>query len=198
MDGKIKIRELNSVPSLDSPNFVLTLEQGRSKESSISNYYDAITRLVGNDDVVLGLDTTLMNLPGSRRESYFLQCLEAVRKLGLEYRCFESNSDSDQSLLSFLFKKKSAKKQEMLAYIPNEIWKQDEFKQSLPLYGARYYITKDNSDGIQALEKIFKMIDAEKMDYFKMIAFGSAFINSIGICSKYQTLPGLKELFGIQ
>lgn len=194
MDGKIKVQEMKSLPSMDSPNFVLTLEHAGSRDSSISNHYEAITKLVGSDDLVIGLDTSLMNLPNSKRESYFILFLEAVRGLDLEYRCFESDPALEQSFFASLLKRKNAKRQEMLAFIPNEVWKQDEFRQSLPLYGARYYVTKDRSD-TQVLEKMLRMIDAEKLDYFKMIIFGSTFIDSIGICSKDLTLVELKELF---
>jgi len=192
MNGKIKVQEVSSLPSIDRPNFVLTLDHVRSRDSSISNHYEAITKLVGNDDLVIGLDTCLMSLPGSKCESYFKLFLEAVRRLNLEYRCFESASDSE-SFFASLLKRKNTKKQEMLAYIPNELWKQDEFRQSLPLYGARYYITKDSSD-TQAIDKMLRMIDAEKLEYFRMIVFDSTVIDSIGICSKHLTLVELKKI----
>ncbi len=198
MSGKIRIREIRSDSSLDSPNLVLTFEHGRSRDDQISNHYEAITKLIGKGDVVISLDTSLMNLPDSKREQYFLSFLEAVRDLNLEYRCFESTSDSGRSFPASLFKKKNTKKQEMLVYVPNEIWMQDRLKQSFPLYGARYFVTKGNSDDTQVLEKMFRMIDAEKLDYFKLIAFDAVFIDSIGICSKNQTLLELKELFAIQ
>ncbi len=197
MDGKIRIHEMKPASSLDSPNFVMTFNHRKSKGNQMADHYEAITRLIGNNDLVISLDTSLMNLPSSKREQYYLSFLEAVRGLNLEYRCFETTSDSRQSFLASIFKKKNTKKQEMLAYVANEIWMQGALEQSFPLYGARYFITKDNSDDAQVIEKMLRMIDAEKLDYFQVIAFDAVFIDSIGICSKYETLSKLKEKFEV-
>jgi len=197
MEKKWKLSELKTDNSLDSPRFVLSLGQAKSRDLQVSENYDALTKLIGTSDVVINLDTSLLSLPHSQRESHVFKFLEVIRALNLEYKYQKYESRSKRSILSFIFGNTNKKEHEILAYIPNEIWAKGEFKNEFPIYGARYYVLKENPDGPKLLEDMQKMLDAEKLEYFKMVIFDSVVMNSMGIFTKHLTLTHLKEMVGI-
>lgn len=198
MDMKMKLIERKTDNSLDSPRFVLTLGQAKSLELQISNNYDAVTMLIETNDVVFNLDSSLLSLPYPKRESHVMEFLEKIRQLNLEYKYQKYESQSKPSILSLMFGGNSNKKEhELFAYIPNEVWVNSEFKKEFPVYGARYFVLKENSDSSKLLEDMQKMLDTEKLEYFRMIIFDSVIMNSMGIFTKHLDLPDLKRMLGI-
>jgi hypothetical protein len=198
MDVKMKLTERKTDNSLESPRFVLTLGQAKSHDLQISGNYDALTKLIGTNDVVINLDSSLLSMPYSRRESHVMNILGAIRALNLEYKYQKFESRSKWSIFSMLFGGNANKKEhEILAYIPNEIWVKGEFKNKFPAYGARYFVLKDSQDSTKLLEDMQKMLDAEKLEYFRLIIFDNAIINSMGIFTNHLDLPDLKRILGI-
>lgn len=197
MDKKMKITERKTDNSLDSPRFVLTLGQMKSQDLQISGNYDAITKLIGTSDVVIDLDSSLLSLPYSKREPYVMKFLETIRALNLEYKYQKFESQSKRSIISMLFGSANKKEHEILAYIPNELWAKGDFKNTFPVYGARYFIIKENSDSLKLLEDMQKMLDAEKLEYFRIIIFDSVIMNSMGIFTKHLALSDLEKMLGI-
>ena len=196
---KIKVKELKSDGTLDSPRFTLSLPETGSEEKQISSSYDALAKLIGASDFIISLDSSLMNLPHSKRALYTRQFLESVRAMRLEYQCSKSTPRSGgQSLFAGFLNKKADPEQEILAYVPNEIWKGNDFKQALPLYGARYFVAKEGDVGPTLLDTMHKMLDEEKLDYFRLILFSVVYFNSIGISAKHLTLPELKSMLLIE
>ncbi|MGE5613550.1 MAG: hypothetical protein ACM3XR_04015 [Bacillota bacterium] len=198
MNMKMKLTELKNSNSLNSPRFVLSLGQAKSRELQISDNYDALTKLIGTSDVVINVDSSLLSLPYFQRESNIMKFIDTIRALNLEYKYQKFDSQSKWSIFSALFGNTNKKEHEIYAYIPNEIWSKDEFKNEYPIYGARYFILKENSDGSKVLEDMQRMLDEEKLEYFRMIVFNAVVLNSMGICSKHLTLSELKNILGIQ
>lgn len=198
MNEKIKITSHKSEPSLNSPQFTIIIGQAKTKNRQVQNNYEILTKLIGSSDIVISLDSTLMNLPYQRRMPLIQDFLESIRALNLEYKLMKVTSPSSQSFLSMLFREKDTENQEILAYIPNEIWMNGTFKEILPFYGARYFITKDNSNSPAILDDMQKMTDDEKLDYFRLIIFNSVYVSSMGICSKYLSLSELEKMMIIQ
>lgn len=197
MDKKMKITERKTDNSLDSPRFVLTLGRMKSQDMQISGNYDAITKLIGTNDVVINLDSSLLSLPYSKRESYVIKFLETIRALNLEYKYQKFESQSKRSIISMLFGSSNKKEHEILAYIPNELWAKCDFKNTFPVYGASYFVLKEKSDSSKLLEDMQKMLDAEKLEYFRMIIFDSVIMNSMGIFTKHLALSDLKTMLEI-
>lgn len=198
MNNKIKIKEQKSGGTLNSPQFALTLEQTKSEEQQLKNTYEALTKLIGNSDVVISLDSSLLNLPSPQREPNILKFLDVIRGLGLEYKCAKVASSSSPSFLSGLLGgNKNTQEQEVLAYIPHEIWIKEDFEKVLPFYGARYYVAKENSGGLKLLEDLQKMLDSEKLEHFRLIIFSAICFNNIGIFSKFLTLSEIKNILGV-
>lgn len=199
MNGKIKIKKHKSDLSINSPKFTIEIEQAKSQDLQILNNYEVLTNLIGTSDIVISLDSGLMNLPRQKRQPLIQKFLESIRAMDLEYKYLKSASHQpSQSILSILFKEKNTEDHEILTYIPNEIWMNSAFQDILPFYGARYFITKNNKNSPSILDDMQCMTDDEKLEYFKLIVFNCIYINSMGICSKYISLPELEEILNIQ
>lgn len=194
MHRKIKIKEQKSNLAFDSPRFTIEIEQAKLPDQQIQNNYELLTKLIGTSDVVISLDSTLMNLAYKQRKPLIHKFLETIREMDLEYKCLKVTGRSNQSFLSVLFGVKDTEEQEILAYIPNKIWTDSSLQKSLPFYGARYFVTKNVSTGPAVLDDMQKMLDDEKLEYFRLIIFNSISISSTGIFSKYLSLSELKEM----
>ena len=197
MNSKIKARENKSGGTFDNPRFTLTLGHTKLVEQQINNSYETLSKLIGNSDIVIVLDTSLMNLSSTKREPLALEFLENIRALGVAYKCTKTASSPNTSLLSGFMGKKETQGFEIMAYIPHEIWVRDDFKKVLPFYGARYLVAKEKTEGSKLLDDMQKMLDTEKLDYFKLIIFSAIFFNSMGISAKYLTLSDIKNILGI-
>lgn len=198
MNERIKIKKHKSDLSINSPKFTIEIEQAKSPALQIQNNYEVLTNLIGTSDIVISLDSSLMNLPRQKRVPLIQKFLESIRAIDLEYKYLKSTSQPSQSILSILFKEKNTEDHEILAYIPNEIWMNSTFQEILPFYGARYFITKDNKNSPSILDDMQRMTDDEKLEYFKLIVFNCIYINSMGICAKYLSLPELEEILSAQ
>lgn len=198
MNGKLKIKEQKSDLSLDSPQFIIEIEQAKSSDLQVQNNYEVLTKLIGVSDIIISLNSALMNLTYRQRLPLIQKFLESIRALNLEYKCLKVTGSSGHSFLPMLFKSKSTEEQEILVYIPNKIWMDSGFQEILPFYGARYFITKNNINSPAILDDMQKMLDDEKMEYFRLIVFNSMYISSMGICSKYLSLSELEEILNIR
>jgi hypothetical protein len=198
MSSKIKVKENKSERTLSKPQFTLSLQQTNSLEQQLENSYEALSKLIEASDVIIDLNSSLTNLPIPKREPYAFKFLDSVKALGLEYKYSATASNSSPSFLSGLFGgNKNIQEHHVLVYVPHEIWVMKDFEKLLPLYGARYFILKENSDGLKALEDLQKMLDSEKLGYFKLIIFSVITFNSMGIFSKYLNLSEIKKILEI-
>lgn len=85
----------------------------------------------------------------------------------------------------------------MVAFIPYEVWSNAKVKSIIPFHGARYSVLKEKSDGSDVLDNLQKMLDNEKLDYFKLIAFDNMSLNSMGIYTNHHSLSDIKTILGI-
>jgi hypothetical protein len=201
-NSRIGIKEQKTDGTLNNPRFILSLENKGIKpdEQIIDSSFEALAKLIGGSDAVLVVDTALLNLPYHQREPHVQKCLEDIRSLGLEYRCSKSASSQKRSMLgglSGLLGQKPAQELEIMALIPHEMWTREDFKKTLPIYGARYFVANQNANGVNLLEEMQKMLDNEMLDYFKLILYSAVCYGTISISSKYLTLSELKMTFEI-
>jgi hypothetical protein len=197
MRKKIKIKEHKITPSINSPRFTIEIDMAKSQDRQIQDNYDLLTKLIGINDVVISLDSTLINLPYKERKLLTQRFLEAIRELSLEYKYQKSTGRSNMSFFSVLVGTKETQEEEILAYIPNKIWSDGSIQKSLLYYGARYFVTKNISTASAVLDDMQNMQDNEKLEYFKLIIFNSMSVGSTGIFSKYLSLPELEEIVKI-
>jgi hypothetical protein len=68
-----------------------------------------------------------------------------------------------------------------VVYVPHDVWKNESFKDKLPISGARYYITNYPMEAEDIVNKILTMDDKEIKTTFKLIIFDFAFYGQMGI-----------------
>jgi hypothetical protein len=193
--SNVKVKELKA-GSTGSPRYTLELQHTGMGDSKLAANYDVLAKLIGGSDLLLSLSTALLNLPYPSRSPHVHEFLQTVRTLGLEYRCSKVASSSGRNLLGgLLMGKKDQEDEEVLAYVPNEIWVGSDFKKVLPIYGVKLYIPREKTDASKLFEDMSRMLDHEKPDYFKMILFSSVCMDSIGVFTNSMTLSELKSLF---
>lgn len=196
--NSIKVKELKG-GSLSSPKYTVELQHTGSGEKQIACNYEVLTKLIGSNDLLISLDTSLLNLPYSKRSAHMLEFLQKIRALGLEYRCSKVTSNSGRNLIGgILIGKSTQEDEQILAYIPNEIWSGSDLKKALPDYGVKYYITRERTDASKLFEDMNKMLDDEKLGYFRLILFSVVSMDSIGVFTNSMTLADIKNLLGLQ
>jgi hypothetical protein len=194
MRGKYRIREHKINPSIDSPRFTIEIDLAKSQNHQIQNNNELLTKLIGISDVVISLDSTLLNLPYKQRKLLIQKFLENIREMNLDYKCMKVTGRSSQSFISVLFGAKNTQEEEILVYIPNNIWTDNTIQKSLLYHGARYFVIKNASTASAVLEDMQKMQDDEKLEYFKLIIFNCMSVGSTGIFSKYLSLSELEDI----
>ena len=197
MVGKIKIKEFKTWEAFENPRFTLMFEETASEELWRKRSYDELSSLIGSGDVTIELDSSLLSVSSQQRESYALKFLDDIRALGVEYKCLKSAPGSNPSFWEGMLGKKTKQAFDIIAYIPNETWSKAEMENSLSLYGAKYFITKDESDRTKVLDDFQKMLDDEKLNYFKLVVFDVPSFNRMGIYTNYLALSDIKAILGI-
>lgn len=189
-----QIKENKTQGELNAPQYSVLLQSAGSEEQKRRTSYKALTALIGGADVVMVLDSSLLNVPQAEREAYALKFLEDIRAFGLEYRYGKIASSAGPSLFSIIFGSKSGHAHEILAYVPQSVWKTDEFEKVLPIYGAWYYVTENNTDANAVMDDLKRMTDPEKLDYFKLVVFDSSTYGSMGVNSSTLSLAEIKAM----
>jgi hypothetical protein len=197
MADKTKVKENKSWGGLTSPRFTLMLEAYTAEDRQRKSNYEVLSKLIGDNDILMELDSSLLNLPAKQREPYALQFLKDIRTLGVEYKCSKVASTSIPSFISSLFGNKASPSQQIIASIPNDIWLKQEMVDVISLYGARYYVPKEKTEGAKLFADFEQMMDDERLDYFKLIAFNVITFNSIGVFTKCLNLSEMNLLLGL-
>ncbi len=195
MDDIIKLKENKSWLTDGGPRFMLTINKKASEEQKKENSYDILSKLIGNSNVIMELNGSLLNLPPKKRDSYTYEFIEDIKALGLEYRCSRVISSPNSSLLN-LFGKTKVEDQVVAVYIPNEIWSGNEMLKLISFYGAKYFVIKEASGGLEMLEQLQRIKEADQVDHFKLIAFDAMCLNAMGIFTKDYELSDIKAILG--
>ena len=158
--------------------------------------YDILSRLKADNDLVMEISSSMILDPGLDTERLTMDFLSNVRNMNLDYSYRQASVPVKHSFLSQLFTggNKTAVSNEILAYIPDNIWKEKSFQDMMPSYGARYYVTNSPENGKELLERMSRMTESEKKEYFKLIAFHASILGQFGIVSKYINEPELKMM----
>lgn len=195
MNVKIKIEENNPWELMGMPRFSVEVKQAKSRDMQIKNNFELLSKLIGDNDIVISLNSTLVNMSQHKFQPLMQQFIETIQELDLEYKSIKTPGRPTSSFLSFLLRNKEINGQEILAYVPNDAW--SNFQNRLPYYGARYFIAKNSPIDSSILEDMLKMTDDEKLEYFKIIVYNSIYLGRMGICSKYVSLSELEDLLKV-
>ncbi|MGI6776830.1 MAG: hypothetical protein ACOX7R_02015 [Acetivibrionales bacterium] len=196
---KLKFSSRKGGGSLDSPQFSLSYRANNEAINSRASY-EILSKLIGDNDVVIEVNSSLTNTTKTESEDRTFHFLSEVRNRALDYSYRKVPSSARQSFLSMIFGggKKNAEAHEIMAYIPEKVWKEETFLSVLPVYGARYYVMKSPEEGDKVINELCRMLDSEKIDYFKLIVFDVASFGQMGIVSNYLTADDIKGTLGIK
>lgn len=198
-DLKIKVKENKSDGSFSSPKFSISMKQSSSSDENRANSYEVLSALKGDSDIIIEVNSSLLNIPPWQRETYAKDFLYSVRELGLDYRYKKGVSQSSLSFLAqlFGFGKNNQSAHEILAYVPHSVWESENFYKILPIHGARYYVLKEPGDSSKILDQISNMLDEEKLDYFKFTVFDTSTFSYMGINGNNLTIDDIKRSLGM-
>lgn len=193
---KIKLTRNNNKNERDHvlPDYSIVYKAKGSEHTRAG--YDILSRLKADNDLVMELSSSMILGTGLDTEKLTVDFLSNVRNMNLDYSCRQTSVPAKQSFLSQLFTgvNKATVSNEILAYISDTIWKEKSFQDMMPLYGARYYVTNNAENGKELLERMSRMTEPEKREYFKLIAFHASILGQFGIVSKYITESELKMM----
>lgn len=196
MDNRINIKENKSWGPESGPRFILSFSRKASEEQKRKTSYDVLSKLIGDSDVLVEINGSLLNLPPKDRDSYASRFIEDIKALGLEYRCSKITALASNSLLN-LFGNKTTQEKVVAAYIPNEIWSKAQMQDLICLFGTRYFVLKEKTDVSETLDYFQRMDESERVDYFKLIAFDAMCLNTMSIFTNNYNLSNIKDVLEI-
>ncbi len=198
---KIVIRENKSKESLDMVKYFLSYHNKNTEQRNRKESKEILNKLIGSHDLLVEVKNSLLNINESKREKCVLNLLERIKSLGLDYQYRKVKSDS-KSFLSDLFNigNKNKDISEIMIYIPNRIWINDEFASILPIYGVMYYTIKNGGDGIKLMDDIYKghLIENDYFNHFSLIVYDCLQFCQMGINAKEYTFKDIKNLLEIK
>lgn len=199
-NSEISLRKNKDNSNLSSAQFSLTYQQHKLKSDQKKQSYEIISALKGNQDVIIEMNSSLFSVH-NEKDSYVKKFINSIRELDLDYRYSKVPAKSSQSILSKLMGKgDNQHAHEILTFVPHNIWSTEDFQKIIPLCGIRYYITKDTAEDIKGeelLDKMSRMMDNEKLDYFKFTVFDGGQLGNMGINSKDLSINDIKQLLDL-
>jgi hypothetical protein len=210
----LKLRVNKDYGSSNSPQYSLKYLTGKLSPRVVS--FSILSRLIGDNDVIILLSTDLLQHPWDSNTATFDKFLHSIRSIGLPYK--QKNMLSAQNITIFGLQMRSNKKveiQNLAVYVPNRVWV-EHFCEILPVCGARYYVPKvplsqligvvpigTNNINISATddtyftERIFDMTKEEKAKAFSLDIFDLILAGQMGITSYEPSLDELRRRLGL-
>jgi hypothetical protein len=202
-DLKIKLIKNRNSPSMALPIYTITYKEDPKRPYYPS--YQILTALIGQSDVFIELNSDLAVASTNDRMGTVRNYQETAGLIpGIEFRSRRIPSAQRPTILGFQFgTQKKLEAEEIVMFIPKSVWNSEKFMETLPVNGARYYITKETGiavtglpDGRSILEGFWNMTDGEKADIFKFILFDTPHLGRMGMAACATDEPELLELLG--
>lgn len=194
---KLKITENKVVQGSLSPRFIISYNNSKNKtKQHQENSYEIISLLKSKNDFFIEVNSSLLLTPTALRENEVISFINHIRQMNLDYRYRQLPSSGEKNLFSQLLNRGHSTNHQVLVHIPQAIWTQEAFKSILPIYGVRYYIPKGDVDNNKVLDDLFngQLLDAEKIELFKLIIFDSCNFGQMGISGTDISLAELKRI----
>lgn len=197
----IKFKKNKASRDLNMPQYTISYatKDAHTDSSNASLFsYKIISALKGSNGVVLEVNSSMFSISNSERDKIAFDFLKAIRYLGIDFSYHKVSSPS-KSFVSLIRGKKEEETHEILAYIPDEVWKKQEFFDIIPKFGVRYYITKDNEedDGKKLIENMNNYLDEEKLEKFKLIIFDVVTFSQMGLISNSLSADEIRNLVNL-
>lgn len=180
MANKYRIKLIKNKEGLGGPRYSVTYKANMRNRIS----YAILSALIQNRDVVMTMNTDLMFGMEGREQRFFEEFLQRVKDSGLQYLSRTVPSNKQFSIFGFVMnrpKKKKEDAQEIAVYVPNAVWRQEDFGSFLPIGGVQYYVTDTPMDASETVRTILDMSGEEKTKTFSMDVYDISLLGQIGI-----------------
>jgi len=174
---KIKISDYTRNKESEVSNFSVSYS-ARKIDNSISSH-EIISALKAEDNFIIEINSSLLSLSVNDKRNFLLQFIDLLETKGIEFRKKKTLENAKLSFLSIRIDSKKIEGYELFAYIPNEIWKDQEFSKSIPKNGVRYYLLKACSEN--NLDAFVNLEEDEKLEQCRMVIFDNILLGSMGI-----------------
>lgn len=199
---KYKFVDTGAKPNFKDPQYSISYHAEKKKDNTKVSY-NIISALAENKDIIIEINTSLF-IGGRRIVNKIVDdFLSEIQRLSLAHYHRNIKVTGSRGFFSFLFARdKEEEAHEILVYVPNKIWKNNELYNMLPNLGLRYYIVDANTDSDEdakaILDKMNILNDQAKIDSFSMIIFDISSCNQMGIMTKKYTAGQIKKTLGIE
>lgn len=198
VSNNIKIKENKGGGSPDAPRFTLFYNQKGSLQEAQQFSYSLLSRLRGDSDVIMELNSDLFVSNGKNKSDIIQSYVEYARKQGLSYRYRKLPSAGGKSFFEkLLSQQKIQEAHELVMHIPSGTWASEGFSSCINTGGARYYFTGTAEIPDDLPDEMSKMTDTDKLDFFKMIVFDLCIMGNMGINTRSMELNDLKNLLDL-
>jgi hypothetical protein len=189
-DFKIQLKENKSKDSQNVAQYILTYTvhgpKKDPKSQSRENSYEIISALKSDNDVIIEINSSLLNMAGNqKKQEYVFKLLESIKALGLEYRYRKMNVAAPSSMFSLVLGKKNIDEHEVLVYVSKDIWKTNEFQNIMPAFGAKYNVYDGSLGADECLDNMYRLTDDEKLDFFRIILYDPGVYNQMAFNSRH-------------
>ena len=194
------IKENKTGNGVDTPRFFI--DYGRKPDENQLVSYQIISRLKRDADMIVKLDSSLLNLPVKQRDSIILDLIEELKSLGLKYHYRKYLGPASPNLWNQLFplRKNEEYRHELVIDWPDTVWRQQSpprtaFRNALS-YGTFYYICKDFGQGSWLAEEFFngRISSENRSDYFTLSVFDWTAYGQMGLFTGKLGITELTEL----
>jgi hypothetical protein len=172
-----------TIKTSKDPNIANFFVTYNNKDAHLRSY-KLISSLKQQHDLIIEIDSTLTNLPStSETETAALNALTSFQAMGIDIRHQQSEVKDSKGLFGIFNLNKTYTAHRILAYIPDNVWQDNQFALLLPHYGARYYICKENVDANKMLEDLYsgKLTEEEKVAQLSFIIYDCSDFAQMGI-----------------
>jgi len=193
-NNKFKLIKNTCKDNPNTPQYSLIYSQ--KKESDLKTSYEIISLLKENNDIIIEVDTSLIIQSKSNKFNYE-DFISDIKKMNLQYS-YRKTQSQKQDILSALFGfKRNVDEHIITVYVPDSVWREEEFRKIIPDCGIRYYIMKGSDDARKVLDNMNNMIDKEKNNYFLYLIYDASEFCQMGISSNYYGYDDIKRILEI-
>jgi hypothetical protein len=198
------VKENKAGNGVDTPRFFIDYGGKAAGNRAIS--YQIISLLKRDADLIVKVDSSLLNLPAKQRDGMVRDLITELKSLGLEYRYRKFLGSASPNLWNQLlpFRKNEEYHHEVIIDLPDGVWRQQSstgsaFMRTLG-YGTFYYICKDSGRGPGIVDDFFNggISPEEQSDYFVLSVFDWTYFGQMGLFTGSLTLADCKQLLKIQ
>lgn len=194
--NKNKIKLTRNKEGLGGPQYSVTYKVNPRRCVS----HAILSALVGDRDVVMVMNTDLTFGLAGKEQQDFEEFLQGVKERGLVYANRTVPSNKQVTIFGLVLSKTKKKKedaQEIAVYVPNAVWRQEDFGRCLPTCGVQYYIAEAPMDQTENIQAILDMPEEERAEAFVMDVYDIAQLGQIGINARTMGEEDLRTLLGI-